>query len=179
MKRNKPALSQLNATVLVLSQDGEQAALVRPRKRDEWVLPGGKIDAGESVPVGALREVAEETGLTIRLTAMTACYQCVQQDGLMFLFLGRHENGELLADGKEIRDVRWVLLSELEKSIDCPLHRQRASDCLSFQGAPIYRLVHKRPFKIEETWDLGQSSPKSRFWLPWTRRKGSPHVEGK
>ncbi len=33
----------------------------------KWDLPGGKVDAGENLEQGLLREVAEETGLTISL----------------------------------------------------------------------------------------------------------------
>jgi 8-oxo-dGTP diphosphatase len=37
-------------------------AVVRLRKRDEWVLPKGKLDAGETPRDAAEREVLEETG---------------------------------------------------------------------------------------------------------------------
>jgi 8-oxo-(d)GTP phosphatase len=43
--------------------------LVIYRKRyDDWTLPKGKTEIGESVPVCAVREVREETGVTIRLS---------------------------------------------------------------------------------------------------------------
>src|SRR5260370_11053834 len=37
-------------------------AVVRLRKRDEWVLPKGKLDDGETPRDAAEREVLEETG---------------------------------------------------------------------------------------------------------------------
>ena len=37
-------------------------AVVRLRKRDEWVLPKGKLDDGETPRAAAIREVLEETG---------------------------------------------------------------------------------------------------------------------
>ncbi len=42
--------------------------MVIHRKRyDDWTLPKGKLEAGESVPACAVREVWEETGVTIKL----------------------------------------------------------------------------------------------------------------
>ena len=51
--------------VLWRDQDGtvEVAVVHRPRY-DDWSLPKGKLDPGELHVVGALREVAEETGFT-------------------------------------------------------------------------------------------------------------------
>jgi len=50
---------------------GDQVLLVRrgraPRKGD-WSIPGGLQELGETVGETALREVLEETGLTVRLT---------------------------------------------------------------------------------------------------------------
>ncbi|HET7124229.1 MAG TPA: NUDIX domain-containing protein, partial [Bradyrhizobium sp.] len=37
-------------------------AVVRLRKRNEWVLPKGKLDDGETPRDAAMREVVEETG---------------------------------------------------------------------------------------------------------------------
>jgi 8-oxo-(d)GTP phosphatase len=43
--------------------------LIIYRKRyDDWTLPKGKREIGESIPVCAVREVREETGVTIRLS---------------------------------------------------------------------------------------------------------------
>lgn len=44
-----------------------QVALVHRPKYDDWSWPKGKLDPGESWPAAAVREVAEETGLRVRL----------------------------------------------------------------------------------------------------------------
>jgi 8-oxo-dGTP diphosphatase len=41
-------------------------AVVRLRKRNEWVLPKGKLDDGETPRAAAEREVLEETGHDVR-----------------------------------------------------------------------------------------------------------------
>ena len=53
----------LAAGGIVLRRDSAPLfAVVRLRKRNEWVLPKGKLDAGETPRAAAEREVLEETG---------------------------------------------------------------------------------------------------------------------
>jgi 8-oxo-dGTP diphosphatase len=47
--------------------DGWQVALVHRPHRDDWTLPKGHVEAGESAEGAALREVEEETALRCRL----------------------------------------------------------------------------------------------------------------
>jgi 8-oxo-dGTP diphosphatase len=50
----------------VVRRDGHVLVVHRPRY-DDWTLPKGKLDPGESDEQAALREVEEETGLRCRL----------------------------------------------------------------------------------------------------------------
>jgi 8-oxo-(d)GTP phosphatase len=51
----------------VVARRGPEVLLVHRPKYDDWSFPKGKADPGEHVTVAAVREVAEETGLHIRL----------------------------------------------------------------------------------------------------------------
>ncbi|MGC4796235.1 NUDIX hydrolase [Micromonospora saelicesensis] len=48
---------------LVIDHHGK--VLLLRNERDEWELPGGKLEVGETPEDGVCREVAEELGLTI------------------------------------------------------------------------------------------------------------------
>jgi 8-oxo-dGTP diphosphatase len=58
--------SEIEAAGGVVVRDGKIALVHRP-EYDDWTLPKGKLDPGESFEAAALREVEEETGLRGRL----------------------------------------------------------------------------------------------------------------
>ena len=52
---------------VVVFRPGREVLLVHRPKYDDWSFPKGKLERGESAPAAAVREVAEETGLRVRL----------------------------------------------------------------------------------------------------------------
>ena len=66
-----PATDGTSADVLaagvVVFRPGRRVLLVHRPKYDDWSFPKGKLDRGEHQAVAAVREVAEETGLHVRL----------------------------------------------------------------------------------------------------------------
>ncbi len=51
----------------VVSTSRKRVLLVHRPRYDDWSFPKGKVDPGEHLTATAVREVAEETGLDIRL----------------------------------------------------------------------------------------------------------------
>jgi 8-oxo-dGTP pyrophosphatase MutT (NUDIX family)/phosphohistidine phosphatase SixA len=47
---------------------GTEVVIIHRKRYDDWTLPKGKLEVGESLPACAVREVHEETGVTIRLS---------------------------------------------------------------------------------------------------------------
>lgn len=165
--KKKPALALVNATVFVVSECESEVLLIRPRKRSRnWELPGGKIDRRESLPSGARREVSEETGIEIELGPLAAIYKCARQDSLMFVFLGRFRDGQLRPQLEEVREVRWAPIDSVREMVECGLNQQRISDCLNYNGAPVYRLIQKRPYELYETLDLGFNPARITGFVP-------------
>ena len=74
-KRAADANTVVRAGVGVIVRD-EDGRILLEKRRDcgLWGLPGGRIEAGESVAQAARREVKEETGLTVRITRLQGVY---------------------------------------------------------------------------------------------------------
>ena len=61
----------------------EEVLLVRRGQepaKGSWSLPGGLVEVGEDLTAAILREVQEETGLTIRVLGITAVLERIYRD---------------------------------------------------------------------------------------------------
>jgi ADP-ribose pyrophosphatase YjhB (NUDIX family) len=66
---------RVQAGVGVVVLDGTGRILLERRSDNgSWSLPGGKMEPGETFEETAIREIGEETGLTIRVTALIGIY---------------------------------------------------------------------------------------------------------
>ena len=70
-----PAANSLvpSVNVVVVNNAGE-ILLIRRSDNDNWAVPGGAIDLGESVVQAAIRETLEESGITCELTGLDGIY---------------------------------------------------------------------------------------------------------
>jgi 8-oxo-dGTP pyrophosphatase MutT (NUDIX family) len=108
---------------IVVSTERARPSLVvgmRRRARDAvtWTLPKGTPDPGESVEQTAVREVAEETGLSVRIIEPLPSIQYdFVQDGrrihkTVHYFLMAPTGGDLSQHDAEFERVRWVPFDE-------------------------------------------------------------------
>lgn len=72
MSDARPLTHPIPGAGVVCVRDGEVLLVRRatPPRAGEWSLPGGKINAGERARDAALRELAEETGVTAEIVAL-------------------------------------------------------------------------------------------------------------
>ncbi|MGH3922440.1 MAG: NUDIX domain-containing protein, partial [Pseudonocardiaceae bacterium] len=59
--------------VVVVNDDGD-LLMIHRTDNDNWALPGGAMDLGESLIETAVRETKEETGIDCRVTGLVGLY---------------------------------------------------------------------------------------------------------
>jgi 8-oxo-dGTP pyrophosphatase MutT (NUDIX family) len=70
-----PAANSLVPAASAIVVDGEGRILLHRRQdNNQWALPGGKMELGESLAACAIREVKEETGLDVEVTGIVGIY---------------------------------------------------------------------------------------------------------
>ncbi len=101
--------------------------LHKPRKNDAWQLPQGGVEAGETAPVAALRELKEEAGISAKLMGTSEktykydfppSFRRFRPDNVCgqnihFVFAELEPDQKVQVDGKEIDGHVWILPEQL------------------------------------------------------------------
>lgn len=122
MARLRAATATSAGGVVVRFKGREPEFVVGMRRRDRdvvtWTLPKGTPNPGESREETALREVAEETGLNVRITGPLDSieYSFVQHGTrihkTVHYFLMEPTGGDLARHDREFEQVRWLPFDE-------------------------------------------------------------------
>lgn len=117
------------ASVFVMDIPNKKILLVKHKKFNKWVQPGGHIEKDEFPEETALREVYEETGLKVELVGVRFPRE---DDGIRPIAVQKNRNKmgdlhidfvyaavplkdqELVFDKNESLDIGWFTRNELE-----------------------------------------------------------------
>jgi 8-oxo-dGTP diphosphatase len=107
---------------VVVDADGRVVLVHRPRY-DDWTLPKGKLDPGESFEDAALREVWEETGLRGRLVRELPSSEYLDAKGrskVVRYWLMEVEHDPGFVPNDEVDELRWVPVDEAQALLTYP-----------------------------------------------------------
>lgn len=112
---DEPEIRAAGGVVTRDGPDGTEVAVVHRTRHDDWSLPKGKLDEGESYEQAAVREVEEEIGCRVRLERYlgSTTYE-VRGRSKLVRYWQMAVDGEAVADPDpaEIDEVRWLAVPE-------------------------------------------------------------------
>jgi ADP-ribose pyrophosphatase YjhB (NUDIX family) len=109
---------------VVVTNDAGEILLIHRTDNDNWALPGGAVDIGESLPQAAIRETREETGVDCEITGLSGIYTDpghvivytsngeVRQE--FSIVLTARATGGQPTPSSESSEVRWIAVADLD-----------------------------------------------------------------
>ncbi|MBC3186259.1 NUDIX hydrolase [Corynebacterium sp. zg-331] len=141
-----PKATLAAGAVLWREEEGElQVAVVHRPHYDDWSLPKGKVDPGESLPATAAREIWEETGYQPVLDQLlgTVTYPVKGRTKVVYYWTAHVTGGGFLAN-EEVDELRWVTVEVAQRllSYDVDVEVMRtAATCLRARATSRIILV--------------------------------------
>jgi ADP-ribose pyrophosphatase YjhB (NUDIX family) len=118
-----PATRIVPSVNVAVTNEAGELLLIRRSDNDNWAMPGGAVDLGESLAQAAVRETREESGVECEVTGLSGIYTdpghviLYTSDGEVrqefSVVLTARAAGGQLATSDEASQVRWVPLGEV------------------------------------------------------------------
>ena len=116
----KDNVYKVRATGVLIENNSLLLVKQKLSNNKEWSLPGGRVEAGETLEQALIREMKEETGLDVEPIRMLYVCDVAASDNtvLHITFLTKRIGGEITLptnefDENPIHDVRFIPIDEL------------------------------------------------------------------
>jgi ADP-ribose pyrophosphatase YjhB (NUDIX family) len=144
---NAPTANSIVPSVnVVVVNDLDEILFIRRSDNDNWAIPGGAVDLGESVPDAAVRETKEETGIDCEIDGVVGIYsdpkhiilytsngEARQEFSIVFT---AHPTGGELRTSNESSEVEWIERENIAALTMDPSMRKRVERYLSGATQP-------------------------------------------
>ncbi|WP_428341672.1 NUDIX hydrolase [Mycobacterium sp.] len=106
-------------------QSAPEVAVIHRPRYDDWSLPKGKVDPGETEPVTAVREVFEETGYHVELGRRIASVSYpIEQRTKKVQYWSARSLGGSFAPNNEVDELIWLSAAAAIKKVSYPYDRK-------------------------------------------------------
>ncbi len=139
---------RVGCSAAIFEKDREKILLTRREDNNQWCLPGGGMEPGESASETCIREVEEETGLQVRIKRLIGVYTTpdeliVYQDGntiqLVALCFEAEIVGSELRISSETTEYGYFSYQEIQKLDLLMNHARRIEDAYSEEMTTFIR----------------------------------------
>lgn len=105
--------------VVLKGKKTPKIVIVHRPKYDDWSLPKGKLDRGESWEAAAVREVAEETNIQAKIveTLAPTSYWIKDRPKVVLWYVMKVQKERKFKPNREVDQVVWVSLEEALKML--------------------------------------------------------------
>ena len=146
-----PSAPKANSLVpsvnVVVVNDAGEILMIRRTDNDNWAIPGGAIDLGESVAQAAVRETREESGIECAITGIVGIYSDPKhvilytsngeaRQEFSIVLTARPLSGQP-TPSSESSEVRWVSAPEALNYMMDRSMRMRIDDYLDRRESPV------------------------------------------
>lgn len=97
--------------------DESRVLAIRRRDNGHWEPPGGVLELDETIEEGLVREIREETGLTVRPEQLTGVYKNMNRGIVALVFRCSVANGSVTTTG-EATEIAWLTPEEIAERMD-------------------------------------------------------------
>ena len=138
----------VGCSAVIFDETGEKVLLTRRADNGKWCLPSGHMEAGESAVETCIREVKEETGLSVQVKRLVGIYTSPHRllqypDGNKFHLVALSFEAEMI-DGElttsdETTEFGYFSLPEIYELDMVQMHIERIEDALKEQPQAFMR----------------------------------------
>lgn len=118
-------MAQHNVSTSCILYHNDKVLMVKEMQngRVNWDIPAGGLDQGETVFEGVVREIKEETGISISLPQLQKIFQFKQGETTSFNYLfmyklDENEIKQIQITEIDIEEIRFFDITEIKKLLD-------------------------------------------------------------
>jgi len=154
-------MAGIGVSVAVIRND--EILLIQREDFEVWALPGGEVEPGETLVDAAVREVLEETGVSVQITHLVGLYNNPQWspgNTVNATFAAEISGGELLQVAPESLAIAFFSKQSLPQAL-VPWTRREIEDAFDgIGGSAVWTQEVSRPGNLNR-WELYQMRDES------------------
>lgn len=130
---------------LVINNRDEILLLKSPKRG--WEYPGGMVEPHETLQEALIREIQEETGVTVEITGFAGICKNIEKDVVNIDFICKYVSGSLTTSDESL-ELKWFKREDALKMVTFPLTKERLRNMLICVDKMYCFGFKREPFEI-------------------------------
>jgi mutator protein MutT len=132
-----------------VTNDKGKVLLLKSPRYEDWEFPGGQVEERETLTDALIREVREETGITVNVKSLVGLYSNTRTPSILNIdFICEYVSGEPKTSNESLQ-VKWVNHEDALSLVKRDAIHKRLKNMLEFDGTVTYRAYFVDPNRID------------------------------